>query len=505
MTERVAKPRGRKKKEVARTGISIRQKTPSNEASQSTGSSIKIESNRKTVVDMPVPSPMFPVDRRYPADVERTVTAIRYQYRPPTFHQPVHANPDALDAAFLTHYVEQNSGTRHFSPEIQWLYHLPRILNTATKPAVRLSLRAVSMAYYAKMYHDPSILLDSWRWYGVSLNAQRRSIEGLKDGEIPEEGEVLVPLILSLYEVYCGTTTQGAMIHLQAAAKMMVMRGPSNCRTGAVWPLFKGVRNAEVCSDAPYIYTKTNRVQAHRSIIFGKSSIYAKPEWMSEPFVGMPRDAHQRLADIELMIPTAMESLEIGGSLRTFCRTPIAAHVDVEPCLQLTRRLMKDLDKWAVKYPNLTQVEESEDAPQAAARSASGLDIAAEHFASPPKPDAFIALIASNYAATKLLLNMMIYKVATQSAKPLSTPVADPGKNFEEASCCASAILKAAGVMERSKSPGFDLLRSLPPVISVLCVGPKEEHFRGAQAMLFRWAARIGGLKSVLGPLNLMQ
>lgn len=246
MTERVAKPRGRKKKEAARTGISIRQKTDSDSgASQSTGS-IKIESSRKTAVDMPVPSPMFPVDRRYPADVERAVTAIRYQYRPPTFHQPMHVNPDALDAAFLAHYVELNSGTRHYSPEIQWLYHLPRIHATATKPAVKLSLRAVSMAYYAKMYHDPSILLDSWRWYSVSLNAQRRSIEGLKGGEIPEEGEVLVPLILSLYEVYCGTTAKGAMIHLQAAAKMMVMRGPSNCRTGAVWPLFKGVRNAEV-------------------------------------------------------------------------------------------------------------------------------------------------------------------------------------------------------------------------------------------------------------------
>lgn len=251
--------------------------------------------------------------------------------------------------------------------------------------------------------------------------------------------------------------------------------------------------------------TKTNRAQAHRSIIFGKSSIYAQPEWMSEPFVGMPRDAHQRLADIELMIPTAMESLEIGGSLRDFIRTPIPAHVDVEPCLQLTRKLMKDLDKWATRYPNLTQVEETDDSDKVATRSASGLDIAAEHFASPPKPDAFIALIASNYAATRLLLNIMIYKVATQAAKPLSSPIADPNKNFEEAARWARAILRAAGVMERSKSPGFDLLRSLPPVISVLCIGPREEHFRDAHAMLMRWAARIGGLKAVLGPLNLIQ
>jgi hypothetical protein len=72
------------------------------------------------------------------------------------------------------------------------------------------------------------------------------SLAKLKNDEIPEEGEVLVPLILALYEVYCGTTASGAMIHLGAAAKMMNMRGPTNCKTGAIWPLFKGIRNADV-------------------------------------------------------------------------------------------------------------------------------------------------------------------------------------------------------------------------------------------------------------------
>jgi hypothetical protein len=24
------------------------------------------------------------------------------------------------------------------------------------------------------------------------------------------------------------------------------LRGPSNCKTGAIWPIFKGIRNAEV-------------------------------------------------------------------------------------------------------------------------------------------------------------------------------------------------------------------------------------------------------------------
>jgi len=247
MTERIVKPRGRKKKETTRAAMVIRQKSTENANASCSSDEANTELQQKTTaLDMPVPSPMFPRERRYSADVERAVTAIRYQYRPPTFYQPSKVKPEALDAAFLAHYVQLNAGSRSYSPEIQWLNHLPRIHADATKPAVRLSLRAVSMAFYAKLHHDPSILLDSWRWYSVSLNAQRLSLSRLKGNDIPEEGEVLVPLILALYELYCGTTASGAMIHLSAAAKIMNLRGPSNCRTGAIWPLFKGIRNADV-------------------------------------------------------------------------------------------------------------------------------------------------------------------------------------------------------------------------------------------------------------------
>jgi hypothetical protein len=194
MTERVTKPRGRKKKETTRAAVTIRQKTtPDSDDSKSVVlPSIKLE-RKSSAVDMPLPNPMFPVERRYTEDVERAVTAIRYQYRPPTFYQPTKVNPEALDNAFLAHYVQLNSGSKTYSPEIQWLNHLPRIHAHATKPAVKLSLRAVSMAFFAKQHHDPSILLDSWRWYSVSLNAQRQSIAKLKGDDIPEEGEVLVP------------------------------------------------------------------------------------------------------------------------------------------------------------------------------------------------------------------------------------------------------------------------------------------------------------------------
>jgi hypothetical protein len=256
MTERVTKPRSRKRKEETRAAFSILQNPVEDVGIGQELVTRMLQPHTKTALDMPVPSPMLG-EKRYSTDVEKAITAIRYQYRPPTFYQPRMVKPEALDAAFLAHYVQLNAGSRTYSPEIQWLNHLPRIHAEAAKPAVRLSLRAVSMAFYAKLHHDPSILVDSWRWYTVSLNAQRSSIARLKDNDIPTEGEVLVPLILALYEIYVGTTTSGAMMHLAAAAKIMNMRGPSNCRSGAIWPLFKGIRNADVSSHV-------NRVKVRR-------------------------------------------------------------------------------------------------------------------------------------------------------------------------------------------------------------------------------------------------
>ena len=202
--------------------------------------------NRVSALDAPVSNPSSLNERGHTKDLERAITAIRYQHRPPTLYQPSRALPEAFDAAFLSHYVELNKGKRTYAPEIQWLVHLPRIHSNANRPAVRLSLRALSMAFYGKLHQDPSILVDSWRWYSVSLKAQRISISRLKPNSIPDEEEVLVPLILALYEVYVGATSSGSMAHIAAAAEIMNMRGPNNCKSGVIWPLFKGIRNSDV-------------------------------------------------------------------------------------------------------------------------------------------------------------------------------------------------------------------------------------------------------------------
>jgi hypothetical protein len=186
------------------------------------------------------------IQRRPTEEVERAITAIRYHRKLPTFQQPSGALPEALDTAFLAHFMDIVNFTKAYCHEMQWLEQLPIIYRNAYKPTVNFSLRALSMACYGKQYHNPSILVDSWRWYTLSLSAQRMSISQLTKNDIPREEEVLIPLILSTYEFCLGSTNRGAVSLLTAASETLKMRGPSNTKTDTMFPLFKGIRGSEV-------------------------------------------------------------------------------------------------------------------------------------------------------------------------------------------------------------------------------------------------------------------
>ena len=249
MTERVVRPRDRRKKQT--TKVAVREKNSekkplANIDSTTVGIQDKDDAKKAAREDA-LSQAMFPAQNNNPDKVETAITAIRYQYKPPQFKQPSKVLPESLDAAFLCHYIELNKAGERDAPELQWFFHLPKIHGNASKPAITLSLRAVSMAFYGNYHHNPSILVDSWRWYTTALRAQRISVEKLRRSGMPDEEEVLVPLILALYEIYVGASSGGSMAHLAASAEIMNMRGPSNCRTGAIWPVFKAVRSSDVC------------------------------------------------------------------------------------------------------------------------------------------------------------------------------------------------------------------------------------------------------------------
>jgi hypothetical protein len=251
MTDRVAKPKPRpRKKKTASKPMALVCKDDANQ------STVRRDSIQPKSESPEGGSPTSVVSwsntassesSSWSAEAEKTIAAIRSQYRFPALYQPSRAQADALDVAFMSHFVQLNQSSRSYTPEIPWLTHLPTLHNNSVKPAVRLSVRAASMAFFAKVHNDPTILVDSYRWYTVSLNAQRTSLARLGGQRIPDDEEILVPIILGLYEVYAGTTSDSVLLHVAAAAEIIKLRGPDNCRSGIVWPLFKAMRSSDVC------------------------------------------------------------------------------------------------------------------------------------------------------------------------------------------------------------------------------------------------------------------
>jgi hypothetical protein len=217
---------------------------------------------------------------------------------------------------------------------------------------------------------------------------------------------------------------------------------------------------------------------------------------MTLPFIGKPRDAHQSLADIELMMPYCMAMLEIQGSMRVLFSTPIPSHVDVRPSKELACKLIRDLDVWAKTYPHLTSVSKSSRGTPVD-RGTSKLPRRGSSSSS--SPDTFVALIASNYMADRLALSMLMYKMQTGSTAPIEVYENTTAHYYDVARRATLDIMEAAAEIERAQTPGFDLLRSIAPVMAVAFAAPTPELRNGAVDMMQRWAGKIGGLGSIIG------
>jgi hypothetical protein len=248
VTDRVTKHRQRKKRELKVTP----EVKPKIEPVEPILPKFEVQTPNSERAESPTSLQIVPQYRKPPTaaqwsevEVSYAIATIRYQYRLPALHQPSNLVPEALDLAFITHFVQLNHGERTYTPEIPWITHLPNLQQNATKPALRLAIRAASMAFYATVHRDTTILVDSYRWYTKSLNSQRSSLAKLSSHSIPSSEEILVPILLSLYEVFAGTTSTSIWHHLSAAANIIAMRGPENCK-GSSFPLFKAIRVSDV-------------------------------------------------------------------------------------------------------------------------------------------------------------------------------------------------------------------------------------------------------------------
>lgn len=255
MTDKVTKPRQRKRREkpkgldredrpikkepLANVDPNIEVSEPERKASASSSSS-SLSSSEVALV----PKQKAQESYKPQSEGDCLIALIRSQYRLPMLYQPSLA--DAFDHAFISHFVELNRSVRAYNQEMPWISHLPGLHWKASSSALKLSIRATSMAFYAKVQGNVPILTDSYKWYIMSLNSQRMALQKLYNKRVPNDEECLVPIILGLYEVYAGTAPISVFHHLTAATRILELRGPRACASGVLVPLFRALRVSDV-------------------------------------------------------------------------------------------------------------------------------------------------------------------------------------------------------------------------------------------------------------------
>ncbi|KAF2744764.1 hypothetical protein M011DRAFT_479524 [Sporormia fimetaria CBS 119925] len=486
MTDKVTKRRQRKKKDPE---LVLPNNTPIPDSDDTRSESLEvltspcIRQRQDSVATSTWNSPE--AEPRHLALEQEGVVALSSQFRLPAIYQPSLAVPEALDNLFISHFVALNTGVRSYHAETPWIALLPGLQSRATTPALKFSLRAVSMALWAKFHRNAPVLVDSYRWYTRSLKSQRMAIAKLNTGRLPTDEECLAPIILGLYEVYAGTTPSTVFQHLAAAAQIVAMRGPWNCTAEDALPLFIALRVSE----------------AHKAIVFNRPSVFSTPEWMTIPFILTPKTAHMHLTDILLAIPGCIRLTGTERTLSGFFVNPLPLNVDLDPVRLRTLHLLGDLDRWAKRHPHLCTT-------MPARVTCTTEDMTTPIDTSTPEspssavkiPNTFVAMATTAYKAAHLILTLLLEKVSptiavdSEDASPESP--SPSASLLEQATEDAKDILKLSIYMESTHPVGFIFLRCVFPLVVVCILGPSREDRKAAREILDRWGAErgLGGL-----------
>lgn len=256
----------------------------------------------------------------------------------------------------------------------------------------------------------------------------------------------------------------------------------------------------------------TNHHQAHKAIVFNTPSAFAAPEWFTTPFIDEPKSAHQEIADIMLLIPETIAMLDVvPGSLRRFFDQPLPFGAAVGRVAARIKDWLQFLDTWAIRFPYLTKAPRGEVLVTIDMTNFSaGVNVT--NNGEMTLPNSFIAFTAASYQALRLIIFLLLHKI-THRVTPSSTSVSDHSPGYpsppsgsppavardDEASFLETANTAARNVLDIAKYQetthqigGFDVLRTVFPLVIVGNLGPGQKEKDSAVAMLTKWGHQRG-------------
>jgi hypothetical protein len=207
---------------------------------------------------------------------------------------PIHA--PIAEENLLSRFLEflSKAGRR-----TSWTLKLPYLKNSPDAHALRASLRAVSLAYFAHTTQDKAAQLESYRHYGDSLVRQRHALANFPEpcstnSDIscrPEsdieaaKNAVLATVILSYFELVSSQTpysrqacSSGWINHSLAAEHIIVMKGPQCLSDDIFAQLFFTVRSHAV----------------YRASILGHYTAFSEELWLEAAAQHVPKQSYAR-------------------------------------------------------------------------------------------------------------------------------------------------------------------------------------------------------------------
>ena len=89
--------------------------------------------------------------------------------------------------------------------------------------------------------------MEAYKWYGFAIRKQRNQLEQFHPAtrQATLEG-ICLPIMLTIFEIMCGTNLEGYSQHIMGAAKMLETRGPDRCKEKESQLIFRTVRTQMV-------------------------------------------------------------------------------------------------------------------------------------------------------------------------------------------------------------------------------------------------------------------
>jgi len=174
---------------------------------------------------------------------------------------------------------------------------------------------------------NASILAESYKWYGVGIEKQRKILQALQsEKRLPTVEDICNAVLLSFFEIACSTSSAAYFQHIIGAARLVEMRGPEACSSGILQQLFT-----------------TLRIQLlHPAIIMRFPSFFATEEWLTIPFQGRRKSVYDKVMDVISVLSTIIFRLDATRSMQS------SSEIRAQRLLLRTEtaNIKEQLDEW---------------------------------------------------------------------------------------------------------------------------------------------------------------